>query len=167
MSFYNYYRNIAQIYGGEIMKIAIGCDHNALVLKNAIVDLLAEKKVEYTDFGTFTEEPVDYPDIAKKVALAIAEGKFERGILICGTGLGMAMAADKVRGIRAAACCNVYQAERAIKSNNAQILTLGAQVTGIELAKLLVIAWLNSEFQGGRSERKVKKIIEIEQENFN
>jgi len=150
-----------------MMKIAIGCDFNALDLKNAIIDLLKEKKVEYKDFGTFTRDPIDYPDIAKKVAYAIAEGKFERGILICGTGLGMAMAADKVKGIRAATCSNVYQAERAIKSNNAQIMTLGAQVTGIELAKLLVIAWLNSEFQGGRSERKVKKIMEIEKENFN
>jgi ribose 5-phosphate isomerase B len=149
------------------MKLAIGCDHNALELKNAIIDLLKEKKVEYEDFGTFTKDPVDYPDIAKKVAYAIAEGKFERGILICGTGLGMAIAADKVKGIRAAACCNIYQAERAIKSNNAQIITLGAQVIGIELAKMLVIAWLNSEFQGGRSELKVKKIMEIEKENFN
>jgi ribose 5-phosphate isomerase B len=149
------------------MKIAIGCDFNALDLKNAIIDLLKERKVEYKDFGTFTRDPIDYPDIAKKVAYAIAEGKFERGILICGTGLGMAMAADKVKGIRAATCSNVYQAERAIKSNNAQIIALGAQVTGIELAKLLVIAWLDSEFQGGRSEIKVKKIMEIEKENFN
>jgi len=148
------------------MKIAIGCDHNALELKSVIIDLLKERKVEYEDFGTFTKDPIDYPDIAKKVAYAIAEGKFERGILICGTGLGMAMAADKVKGIRAAACCNIYQAERAIKSNNAQIMTLGAQVIGIELAKLLVIAWLDSEFQGGRSERKVKKIMEIEKESF-
>jgi len=149
------------------MKIAVGCDFNALDLKNAIIDLLKERKVEYKDFGTFTRDPIDYPDIAKKVAYAIAEGKFERGILICGTGLGMAMAADKVKGIRAATCCNVFQAERAIKSNNAQIITLGAQVIGIELAKMLVIAWLNSEFQGGRSERKVEKIMEIEKENFN
>ncbi|HER25028.1 MAG TPA: ribose 5-phosphate isomerase B [Candidatus Atribacteria bacterium] len=149
------------------MKIAVGCDFNALDLKNAIIDLLKERKVEYKDFGTFTRDPIDYPDIAKKVAYAIAEGKFERGILICGTGLGMAMAADKVKGIRAATCCNVYQAERAIKSNNAQIITLGALVTGIELAKMLVNAWLNSEFQGGRSERKVQKIMEIEKENFN
>lgn len=149
------------------MKIAIGCDQNALALKDAIIALLKERKVEYEDFGTFTKDPVDYPDIAKKVAYAIIEGKFERGILLCGTGLGMAMAADKVKGIRAAACSNVYQAERAIKSNNAQIMTLGSQVIGIELAKLLVLAWLDSEFQGGRSERKVQKIMEIEKENFN
>jgi ribose 5-phosphate isomerase B len=150
-----------------MMKIAIGCDQNALDLKNAIVELLKEKKVEYTDFGVFTRDPIDYPDIAKKVAYAIAEGKFERGILLCGTGIGMAIAADKVKGIRAAACCNVYQAERAIKSNNAQIMTMGSQVIGIELAKMLVIAWLNSEFQGGRSGKKVEKIMEIEKENFN
>ncbi len=149
------------------MKIAIGCDQNALDMKNAILELLDEKEIEYTDFGVFTKEPVDYPDIAKEVAYAISKGKFDRGILICGTGLGMAMAADKVKGIRAATCSNVYQAERAIKSNNAQIMALGAQVTGIELAKLLVIAWLNSEFQGGRSEVKVNKIMKIEEENFN
>ncbi|MDI9597467.1 MAG: ribose 5-phosphate isomerase B [Atribacterota bacterium] len=149
------------------MKIAIGCDQNALDMKNAILELLNEKEIEYTDFGVFTKEPVDYPDIAKEVAYAISKGKFDRGILICGTGLGMAMAADKVKGIRAATCSNVYQAERAIKSNNAQIMALGAQVTGIELAKLLVIAWLNSEFQGGRSEVKVNKIMKIEEENFN
>lgn len=148
------------------MKIAIGCDHNGLELKNTIVELLKEKGVEYKDFGTFTKDPVDYPDIAKKVAYTIVEGKFDRGILICGTGLGMAMAADKVRGVRAAVCHDVYSAERARKSNNAQIMTMGAQIVGPELGKMLATAWLNSEFQGGRSERKVRKIMEMERENF-
>jgi len=148
------------------MKIAIGCDYNALDLKNVIIELLKVREIEFNDFGTFTEEPIDYPDIAEKVAYAIAKGEFDRGILICGTGLGMAMAADKVKGIRAATCSNIYQAERAVKSNNAQIICLGALVTGKELAKMLISAWLESDFQGGRSERKVKKIMEIEKENF-
>ncbi len=148
------------------MKIAIGCDHNGLELKNIICEFLKEKGVEFKDFGTMTKDPIDYPDIAKVVAEAVVRGEFDRGILICGTGLGMAIAANKVRGIRAATCHDVYSAERARKSNNAQIMTMGAQVIGPELAKMLVDAWLRSEFQGGRSAPKVKKIMQIEEENF-
>jgi len=148
------------------MKIAVGCDHNGLELKNLICQFLKDKGIEYRDFGTMSKEPVDYPDIARVVAEAIARGEFDRGILICGTGLGMAIAANKVRGIRAATCHDVYSAERARKSNNAQIMTMGAQIIGPELAKILVDAWLHSEFQGGRSAPKVKKIMEIEEENF-
>jgi len=148
------------------MSIAIGCDHNGLKLKNVIVQLLREKGIKFEDFGTMSEEPVDYPDIAEKVASSIVQGKHKRGILICGTGLGMAIAANKVRGIRAATCHDIYSAERSRKSNNAQILTMGAQIIGPELAKKLVETWLASEFQEGRSERKVKKIIELERKNF-
>ena len=148
------------------MKIAVGCDHNGLELKNLICQFLMDRGVEYRDFGTMTSEPVDYPDIAKLVAIAVAKGEFNRGILICGTGLGMAMAANKVRGIRAATCHDVFSAERAIKSNDAQIMTMGAQVIGSEHAKMLVDAWLRSEFQGGRSAPKVAKIMEIEKDNF-
>ncbi len=148
------------------MKIAIGSDHLGLELKNIIRDLLKEKEIEFKDFGTTSKEPVDYPDIAGKVAKAVAREDYERGILICGTGIGMAIAANKVKGIRAAACHDLYSAERSRKSNNAQIMALGALIIGPELAKRLVEVWLNSEFQGGRSERKVKKIMEIEAENF-
>ncbi len=148
------------------MSVAIGCDHNGLNLKNVIIQLLKEKGIEYEDYGTMTKDPVDYPDIAEKVAGSIVQGKHERGILICGTGLGMAIAANKVRSIRAAACHDIYSAERSRKSNNAQILTMGAQIIGPELAKKLTGAWLVSKFQGGRSERKVKKIMEIEKKNF-
>ncbi len=147
------------------MKIAIGSDHLGLELKNIIRDFLKEKEIESKDFGTMTEEPIDYPDIAEKVAKAVAKGDCERGILICGTGIGMAITANKVRGIRAAVCHDLYSAERSRKSNNAQIMTMGALIIGPELAKKLVEVWLNSEFQGGRSERKVKKIMEIEAEN--
>jgi ribose 5-phosphate isomerase B len=148
------------------MSIAIGCDHNGLKLKNVIVQLLREKGIEFEDYGTMTKDPIDYPDIAEKVAGSIVQRKHDRGILICGTGLGMAIAANKVRGIRAATCHDIYSAERARKSNNAQILTMGALIIGPELAKKLVEAWLVSEFQGGRSERKVKKIMEVEKRNF-
>ncbi|MFC1916109.1 ribose 5-phosphate isomerase B [Chloroflexota bacterium] len=148
------------------MKIAVGCDHNALDLKNTICQFLKNKGVEYRDFGTMSREPVDYPDIAKVVAETIVRGEFDRGILICGTGIGMSIAANKVRGIRAATCHDVYSAERARKSNDAQIMTMGAQIIGSELAQMLVDIWLRSEFQGGRSAPKVKKIMEIEEENF-
>jgi len=148
------------------MRIAIGCDHNGLELKRIIVEFLKEKGIEVKDFGTMTKEPVDYPDIAKKVAGSVASGEYERGILICGTGLGMDIAANKVRGIRATVCHDIYSAERSRKSNNAQIMCLGAFVVGPELAKKLVEVWINSEFQGGRSARKVKKIMEIEKESM-
>ncbi len=148
------------------MKIAIGSDHLGLELKNIIRDFLKEEEIEINDFGTMSKEPVDYPDIAKKVAKAVAKEDYERGILICGTGIGMAIAANKVKGIRAAVCHDLYSAERSRKSNNAQIMAIGALIIGPELAKKLVEVWLNSEFQGGRSERKVKKIMEIEAENF-
>ncbi len=148
------------------MSVAIGADHNGLELKKVIIEFLKEKNVEYEDLGTMSPEPIDYPDIAKKVAKAVAQGKFSRGILICGTGLGMDIAANKVRGIRATVCHDIYSAERSRKSNNAQIMTMGAQIIGPELAKKLVEVWLNSEFQGGRSAPKVRKIMEIEKENL-
>ncbi|KKM58780.1 hypothetical protein LCGC14_1548950 [marine sediment metagenome] len=148
------------------MKIAIGSDHLGLELKNMIRDFLKDKEIEVKDFGTMSKEPIDYPDIAKKVAKAVAKGDCERGILICGTGIGMVIAANKVRGIRAAVCHDLYSAERSRKSNNAQIMAIGALIIGSELAKKLVEVWLNSEFQGGRSEGKVKKIMEIEAENL-
>ncbi len=148
------------------MKIAIGSDHLGLELKNIIRDFLKEREIEVNDFGTMSKEPIDYPDIAKKVAKAVVKGDCQRGILICGTGIGMTIAANKVKGIRAAVCHDLYSAERSRKSNNAQIMAIGALIIGSELAKKLVEVWLNSEFQGGRSERKVKKIMEIETENF-
>jgi ribose 5-phosphate isomerase B len=145
------------------MNLAIGSDHNGLALKNALCQFLREQGHHCDDLGTFTEDAVDYPDFALKVAEDIAAGKHQRGILICGTGIGMAMVANKVPGVRAAQVTDVYQAERAAKSNDAQIITLGAQVTGPELAKLLVDAWLRSEFADGRSAPKVAKINAIDQ----
>lgn len=148
------------------MKLAIGCDEAALDLKETIKAHLLDQSqvsVEIVDFGVHAEDPMDYPDIALKVAEAVAQGECERGILLCGTGLGMAIAANKVPGIRAATCHDVFSAERAQKSNNAQIITLGARVIGPELAKMVVSAWLVSEFAGGGSTQKVDKIMQIEE----
>lgn len=144
------------------MKIALGCDQLGLELKNELGMHLSECSIEFKDFGTFPGQAVDYPDVAEKVAQAILDGHFDRGILICGTGIGMAIAANKVPGIRAAVVHDPYSAERARKSNNAQVLTMGACVIGVKLAKHLVSIWLDSEFQGGDSARKVAKIDSIE-----
>jgi len=146
------------------MRIAIGSDNAAVSLKKVVEDYLTELGTfEFSDFGVESEnDPECYADVAERVALAVASRDFERGILLCGTGLGMAITANKVPGIRAATCHDVYSAERARKSNNAQILTMGARVIGPESAKIVLRAWLESEFQGGRSTPKVQRIIDIE-----
>lgn len=146
------------------MSIAIGCDEAAFQLKETIKAFLLKKGYEVEDFGVYNTDPVLYPDIAVKVAKSIVNGTHKRGILMCGTGIGMAIAANKVPGVRAAVCHDPFSAERARKSNNAQIMTLGARVVGEELAKLLVATWLESEFQGGGSAAKVEKISEYENE---
>ena len=125
---------------------------------------MISKGVEVVDCGVNDTKPVDYPDIALLVSRKVAAGDFDRAVLICGTGIGMAIVANKVPGIRAAQCCDIYSAERARKSNNAQVITLGAQIIGPELAKKLIDAWLESEFQGGRSLPKVEKINEIDRQ---
>ena len=148
------------------MKIAIGSDHLGLELKNTIKEFLETQgtvKVEIVDVGVFDANPVDYPDIAEKVALEVASKNCERGILICGTGIGMALTANKVPGVRAAQAHDVYSAERARKSNDAQVITLGALVIGKELAKKIIEAWLVSEFGGGGSTQKVNKINQLDE----
>jgi ribose 5-phosphate isomerase B len=138
--------------------VAIGSDEAGYALKAVLIALLEAEGQEVADFGCHSEEPVDYPDVAFEVAGAVARGEHDRGILICGTGIGMSIAANKVPGVRAAQAHDVYSAERARKSNDAQILALGARVIGPELAKSIVHAWLQSEFAGGGSARKVAKI---------
>ncbi len=145
------------------MKIALGSDHLALAMKDELVRYVESLGHEVADCGCYNMEPVDYPDIAALVAGRIKNGEAERGILVCGTGIGMAMAANKIRGIRAAQCHDVYSAERAAKSNNAHIITLGARVVGVELAKCIVRAWLESCFSGGQSQKKIEKIMMLEQ----
>lgn len=145
------------------MKLAIGCDEAAYRLKMEIMKHLEEIGVEYEDYGAGQGETVLYPDVARKVAQAVADGKYERGILVCGTGIGMAITANKVPGIRAAVCHDPFSAERARKSNDAQILCMGERVIGVELAKYLVDIWLRCEFSGGSSAPKVQRIMEVEQ----
>jgi ribose 5-phosphate isomerase B len=140
------------------MKVAIGSDEAGYQLKEQIKKLLEEKGCAVKDFGPHDEAAVLYPDYAVIVAESIRKGECERGVLVCGTGIGMAITANKVPGIRAAVCHDVYSAERARKSNNAQIICLGARVVGSELAKMLVGVWLNSDFAGGASVQKVERI---------
>lgn len=145
--------------------IAIGADSAAIDLKNIISEFLQQQGLQVTDYSydPSGENPI-YPDVAHTVAVSIKEGKHERGILICGTGIGMSIVANKVTGIRAAQCHDTYSAQRARKSNNAQIISLGARVIGPELAKEIVAAWLASEFEGGGSAPKVERIGYYEQQ---
>jgi ribose 5-phosphate isomerase B len=138
--------------------VAIGSDDAGFRLKGVLIEVLGEEGLEVADFGCHSEDPVDYPDVAFEVAQAVARGDHDRGILICGTGIGMSIAANKVPGVRAAQAHDAYSAERARKSNDAQILALGARVIGPELAKSIVRTWLHAEFAGGGSARKVDKI---------
>ncbi len=145
--------------------IVIGADHLGLPLKNILRDYLAGRGYSVTDAGVSTDEPVDYPDIGAAVAEAVSRGEFDRGILVCGTGAGMAIVANKVPGIRAVCINDPYTAERAVASNDAQIVTLGSQVVGPGAAVKLIDIWLESEFQGGRSAAKVEKIRKIDEEH--
>lgn len=144
------------------MKIAIGCDEAAYKLKVELIKHLAGKGFEVKDFGANEGEVVLYPDIAVAVGMAVAKGDFERAILVCGTGIGMSIAANKVPGIRAAVCHDSFSAQRSRKSNDAQIMCLGERVIGVELAKNLLDVWLESEFSGGGSAPKVNRINEYE-----
>ena len=145
------------------MRIAIGCDHRGLNLKQFAVKLITEAEHSYEDFGCYTTDSVDYPDIAKKVAEAVAKGYFERGILICGTGIGMSIAANKVKGIRAALCHDAFSARRARQHNDANILCLGArEEQEQEPVAEIVEAFLTGEFEGGRHQRRVDKIRDME-----
>jgi len=143
------------------MKVAIGCDEIAIELKNALIEVLKEKEIEYKDFGVNSPESVDYPDIAIEVTIQVQNGNFDRGILVCGTGLGMAICANKFKGIRAAVCHDIYSTQRSVLSNDCQVLTMGALVIGKSKAQELLKIWLDLERTGG-TVRKVKKIMEIE-----
>lgn len=146
------------------MRIAIGADDLGLPLKDLVKRHLTDAGHDVVDYGVDDTTPVDYPDVAVRVARDVAAGSFERAVLVCGTGIGMAITANKVRGIRAASVSDPYSAERAAKSNDAQVLCLGALVVGPSVATMLVDIWLASEFQGGRSARKVAKIAAVEAE---
>lgn len=147
----------------EKKKICIGCDEAAYEMKEALKQQLEEKGFEVEDFGVKAGEKILYPDVAFAVAEAVAEQQLDRSVLLCGTGLGVCMSANKVPAVRAAVCHDPYSAERARKSNNAQIICFGARVIGIELAKNLLDIWLESEFQGGGSIPKVDRMIAYDQ----
>jgi len=145
------------------LNLFIGSDNAGYPLKKIITDYLTDKGMRFDDIGVYSEnDETIYPEIALKGCLGIRERKYQYGILICGTGIGMSITANKIPGIMAALCDNIYSAERAKKSNNANVLTFGRHIVGPELAKKLVDAWLKSEFQGKGSSKKVEKIREYE-----
>ena len=144
------------------MKIAIGNDHAAVELKGFVVDFLRQEGYEVDDFGCDKGEKCDYPDKAKEVAELVASGQYDKGILVCGTGIGMSMAANKVKGIRAAVCRDVFEAKMAAGHNDANILCMGQRVIGIGVAETIVKAWLNTECEGGWHQRRLQKMMDIE-----
>ncbi len=142
--------------------IAIGCDHGGFELKNHIIKYFKDKGVELFDFGTYSEKSCDYPDIAFEVSNAVAKGEYEKGILICGTGIGISIAANKVKGIRAALCSDVYSAAMTRRHNDANILCLGGRVVGRELAFMICDVFFSEEFEGGRHQTRIDKISKLE-----
>lgn len=145
------------------MKITIASDHAGFGLKSRILRYLTEKKVETADLGTAGRDSVDYPDYAVKVAKSVAQGASDRGILICGTGIGMSIAANKVPGVRAALCHNVATAEASRRHNDANVLVLGERVLDEETALQILETWLQSGFDAGRHQKRIEKIEAIEQ----
>ena len=149
------------------MKVAIGCDHGGINLKPILVDYLQKNKIEYKDFGCYSAESVDYNDYALQVSNAVANGEFNFGILICGTGIGMSIVANKVKGIRCGHCHDVFSAKMTRLHNNANVLAMGERVVGAGLMLMIVDAFLNTEFSGDeRHQRRVDKIIDLENKNF-
>ena len=144
------------------MKIAIGCDHVGYELKKKVIDHLTEKGHEVVDFGTNSTERTDYPIYGEKAANAVASGEFDRGIVICGTGIGISISANKVKGIRCVVCSEPYSALLSRQHNDTNMLAFGSRVVGGDLALMIVDAWLSGEYEGGRHARRVQMISDIE-----
>lgn len=144
------------------MKIGIGNDHAAVDMKNQVVEYLEGKGYEVVNFGTDTYESCNYPEYGEKVGRAVAAGDVDLAILICGTGVGISLAANKVKGVRAVVCSEPYSAKLSRQHNNTNILAFGARVIGIELAKMIIDEWLSAEFEGGRHQTRVDMITAIE-----
>lgn len=142
--------------------IALGSDHAGLPLKKEIMELLDSMGLEYKDFGTYTADSCDYAMFGQRAANAVVSGECEKGILCCGTGIGISLAANKVKGIRCVVCSDCFSAKMSREHNNANMLALGARVVGGELARMIVKIWLETEFAGGRHERRVNQIMAIE-----
>lgn len=150
---------------GIKLKIAISSDHGGNNLRKEIMGLLEELGFEYEDFGPKDDSSVDYPDYAQPVSEGVAAGKFDKGILICGTGIGMSIAANKVKGIRCALVHDVFSAKATRCHNDSNIIAMGERVIGAGLAREIVAAWLQTDFEGGRHERRIEKITAIEAQN--
>lgn len=148
------------------MKIAVGCDHAGLKVKNTIIDYLKDNGYEYTDVGTYTLDSCDYPDFANEVAIKVAQGDCDKGIIVCGTGIGVSIVANKVKGIRCAHCTDTFSAKACREHNNANVITFGDRITGIGIILDCVKLFLETEFLGGRHEKRVDKITQIENKNF-
>jgi ribose 5-phosphate isomerase B len=146
------------------MKIAIGCDHVGFILKQDIIDFLTEKNIEVIDCGANSTDRTDYPIYAKAVSQAIQNKKVDLGILICGTGVGISIAANKHHGIRAIVCSDPYSAKLSREHNNTNVLAFGSRVIGSELAKMIVDQWLNAKFEAGRHQNRIDQIAQIEEE---
>ena len=142
--------------------IAIACDHAALEMKAEVIKILDERGLAYEDFGTFTTDSCHYPIFGARAAQAVASGKCDRGILICGTGIGMSLVANKVKGVRCALCSDSYSAKMTRAHNDSNMLAMGARVIGIEVAREIVNAWLDTPFEGGRHQTRVDMITAIE-----
>ncbi len=147
------------------MKIGIGNDHSAVEMKKEVTEYLEKKGIEVINYGTDKEESCNYPEYAEKVGRDVAAGKVDLGILICGTGVGMSLAANKVKGVRAVVCSEPYSARLSRQHNNANVLTFGARVIGTEMAKMIIDEWLGAEFMGGRHQTRVDMIMAIEERN--
>ena len=147
------------------MKVAIGCDHAGIELKEQLIVLLEKMGIEQLDEGTNTPDSVDYPDFGEKVSMAVASGMVDRGILICGTGIGMSIVANKIKGIRAALCSEPFSARMSRLHNDANVLVLGGRVTGMSLAEDITRVWLETPFDGGRHAKRLDKISLIEEKN--
>lgn len=145
------------------MKFAIGCDHGGFELKQVVIEHLEKRGIEVKDFGTYSKDSTDYPIYGRKVGEAVASKEFDYGIVICGTGIGISLAANKVKGIRAAVVSDTFSAKMAKAHNNANILAFGERVVGKGLALELVDAFIDTEFEGGRHERRVNLIMDIEE----
>ena len=142
--------------------IALACDHAALEMKRDLLGLLDEMGLAYHDYGTYDEKSCDYPVMAARAAKAVTSGECDRGILICGTGVGMSLAANKVKGIRCVVCSEPYSAELSRRHNDTNMLAVGARVIGPELARMIVRTWLTTAFEGGRHQRRVDLITALE-----
>ena len=143
--------------------LALGSDHVGIELKDVIKKMLDEKGIEYKDYGCYSTERTNYPIYGQKVAKAIVSGECEKGLLFCGTGVGISLAANKVHGIRAVVCSDCYTAVLSRQHNNSNILALGSRVVGIDLAKMIVENWLSAEFEGGRHADRIEMLKEIEE----